>query len=222
MAVEQGMIGIIMATSARAVAPFGGTEPMFNPSPFGVGIPAGAEHPPFVLDISMGVCAISKIDQRHAAGQKLPAGWIIDKNGRPSVEPEDFYKGGAILPIGGDVGYKGYGLAFMIDMLSGALTGAGCSAVTEFRGGNGVFMMVIDVARFRQLEAFEQSVAEVIAKLKAGRTMPGVEQVLIPGESGFLEERKRLNDGIPLAEPTWAAMTDLSRKLSVAPPVPIG
>jgi uncharacterized oxidoreductase len=221
IAVEQQMIGITMATSARAVAPFGGTEPMFNPSPFGVGIPAGQQSP-FVLDISMGTCAISKIDQLHAKGAKLPDGWIIDKDGNPSNEPDDFYSGGAILPLGGDVGYKGYGLAFMIDILGGALTGAGCSAFTDFRGGNGAFMIVIDIARFKPLATFRQSIDQLIEKLKSSRTMPGVSEVMIPGEAGFQAEQKQLRDGIPLADATWRALADLSGKLGVSLPGPIG
>jgi uncharacterized oxidoreductase len=220
MAIEAQMIGITMATSARAVAPFGGTERFFNPSPLGVGIPAGS-HDPFVLDTCMGVCAISKIEQRQARGESLPPGWIINSEGRPSVNPADYFNGGAILPIGGDVAFKGYGLAFMIDLLAGALTGGGCSAVTDFRGGNGVFMIVIDVARFRAVDAFTRSVDEVIAKLKASKTAPGVEEVMIPGEAGFRHEKERLSRGVPVNPTTWSGLVDLTRGLGVPMPEPV-
>jgi hydroxycarboxylate dehydrogenase B len=219
MAVEQGMIGITTVNSTSLVSPFGGVDRMFNPSPIGAGVPSGAEHP-FMLDISMSVCAGGKIDVKKARGEKLPAGWIIDKNGKPSTDPADFYDGGSILPIGGEVGYKGYGLAFLIDILSGALSGNGCASSPEFRGGNGVFMLVLDVSRFSNLDVFKERMKEVTANVKGGRKAPNVSEIMIPGEPEFMTEEAKSRDGIYIEDSTWQTISAIAKRLGVAVPNP--
>jgi uncharacterized oxidoreductase len=220
MAEEQDMIGITTVNSVPSVSPFGGVQRIFNPSPLGAGVPSGMEHP-FMLDISMSVCAQGKVDLKRVRGEELPPGWIVDKDGRPSVDPNDFYEGGSILPIGGDVGYKGYGLAFLVDILSGALSGNGCASSPEFRGGNGVFMLTLDIARFGELEGFKSRMKEVITNVKTSRKAPGVSQIMIPGEPEFMTEEARLKDGIFVEDPTWEAISDIARGLGVAIPEPI-
>jgi len=219
MAVEQEMIGIATVNSSPIVSPFGGIERMFNASPIGAGVPSGAEHP-FMLDISMSVCAGGKIDVKKARGEKLPAGWIIDKDGRPSTNPDDFYEGGSILPIGGDVGYKGYGLAFLIDILSGALSGNGCASSSEFRGQNGVFMLVLDVSRFADVGVFKQRMKEVTTNVKGSRKAPNVSEIMIPGEPEFKTEEARSRDGIFIEDSTWQTISDIAKGLGVAIPSP--
>ncbi|MGA2666190.1 MAG: Ldh family oxidoreductase, partial [Nitrososphaerales archaeon] len=176
MAVDQGMIGMTTVNSVPSVSPFGGVERIFNPSPLGAAVPSGADDP-FLLDISMGVCAQGKIEVKRARGEMLPEGWIVDKEGRPSVDPADFYDGGSILPIGGDAGYKGYGLAFLVDILSGALSGNGCASSPGFRGGNGVFMLTLDVARFGDAGAFKERMKEVTDRVRSSRRAPGVSEI---------------------------------------------
>jgi hydroxycarboxylate dehydrogenase B len=218
MAVEQGMIGMTAVNSVPSVSPFGGVERIFNPSPLGAGVPSGAERE-FMLDISMSVCAQGKIDVKRARGEQLPAGWIIDKDGKPSTNPADFYDGGSILPVGGDVGYKGYGLAFLIDILSGALTGNGCASSPGFRGGNGVFMLVLDVSRFVDLDVFKERMREVTARVKTSRKAPNVSDILIPGEPEFMTEEARLRDGIFIEDSTWGTISDIAKSLGI--PIPI-
>jgi LDH2 family malate/lactate/ureidoglycolate dehydrogenase len=219
MAEEQDMIGIAMVNSTASVSPFGGVDRILNPSPIGAGVPSGTKRP-FVLDISMSVCAQGKIEVKRARGEKLPQGWIIDANGRPSVEPDDFYNGGSILPIGGDVGYKGYGLAFLVDILSGALGGSGCASSPEFLGGNGVFMLTLDVARFGPVGAFERRMEEVITNVKTSKKAPGVKEIMIPGEPEYLTEETRLRDGIFIEDPTWDKISEIARGLGVTPTGP--
>ena len=219
MAEQQDMIGIAMVNSTASVSPFGGVDRMFNPSPIGAGVPSGTERP-FMLDISMSVCAQGKIEVKKARGEELPQGWIIDRDGRPSTNPNDFYDGGSILPIGGDVGYKGYGMAFLVDILSGALSGSGCASSPEFRGGNGVFMLTLDIARFGQIAAFKGRMEEVITKVKTSKKAPGTSEIMIPGEPEFNAEETRLRDGIFIEDPTWEKIQDISRELGIAPPKP--
>ncbi|MDA4113213.1 MAG: Ldh family oxidoreductase [Thaumarchaeota archaeon] len=221
MAEEQGMIGIAMVNSTASVSPFGGVDRIFNPSPIGAAVPSGTERP-FMLDISMSVCAQGKIEVKRARGERLPKGWIIDRDGRPSTDPNDFYDGGSILPIGGDVGYKGYGLAFLVDILSGALSGNGCASSPEFRGGNGVFMLTLDIARFAEVGAFKGRMDEVITKVKTSRKAPGISEIMIPGEPEFVMEDARLREGIFIEDSTWRKISDIARSLGIAPPEPGG
>jgi uncharacterized oxidoreductase len=220
MAMEQDMIGITMVNSNPSVSPFGGVDRLFNPSPLGASVPSGMERP-FLLDISMSVCAQGKIDLKRARGEELPSGWIIDKNGKPSIDPNDFYDGGSILPIGGDVGYKGYGLAFLVDILTGALGGSGCASSPEFKGGNGVFMLTLDVSRFGALEGFKSRMQEVITKVKTSKKAPNVSEIMIPGEPEFLTEEARSASGIFIEDSTWDAISTIAKNLSVAVPQPV-
>jgi hydroxycarboxylate dehydrogenase B len=220
MAEEQGMIGLMVVNSVPSVSPFGGVQRIFNPSPLGAAVPSGMERP-FLLDISMSVCAQGKIDLKKARGETLPPGWIIDRNGNPSVDPNDFYEGGSILPIGGDVGYKGYGLAFLVDILSGALSGSGCASSPEFKGGNGVFMLALDVAHFGGLDGFRSRMKEVITTVKTSRTAPNVSKIMIPGEPEFMTEEDRQANGIFVEDPTWDKISTIAGSLGVAVPDPI-
>jgi len=220
MAVERQMIGIVTVNSTPSVSPFGGVERIFNPSPLGAGVPSGAARP-FMLDISMSVCAQGKIELKRARGEMLPEGWILDKDGRPSSDPADFYEGGSILPIGGEVGYKGYGLAFLVDILSGALSGSGCASSPEFRGGNGVFMLTLDIGRFGRLDAFRERMKAVTETVKASRKAPNVSEIMVPGEPEFITEEARLRDGIFVEDPTWGKISGIARGLGVATPAPI-
>lgn len=221
MAEERGMIGITMVNSIPVVAPFGGVERMFNPSPLGAALPAGADRNPFLLDISMSTCAEGKITVTKARGGRLPPGWIIDKDGTPSTDPEDYFNGGSILPIGGNVGYKGYGLAFLVDILAGALSGNGTASSGEFRGGNGVLMLVIDVRSFGPLDVFERRVAQTIDRVRNSKKAPGVKEILIPGDPEFLEEQKRLKEGVFVEDLTWNKISSLASTLGVPIPSPI-
>jgi len=224
MAVEEDMIGMIMANANPWVAPFGGAERIFNPCPFGIGIPAGKQRP-FVLDISMSVCAAGKIQAKKARNEKkLPEGWIIDKDGNASTNIEDFFGGGSILPLGGSVAYKGYGLAFMIDILAGALTGHGCGSTDAYRFGNsqnGVFMIAVDISRFRDIETFKMKMDEVICRVKKSKKAPGVKEIMIPGEPESLEEEKRLRDGILIPDTVWHEISDVASRLGVTIPLPL-
>lgn len=221
MALEKDMIGMTMSNASGWMAPFGGVERIFNPCPFGIGIPSGKQRP-FVLDISMSVCAAGRIEVKKARGEKkLPEGWIIDKDGNPSTYIDDFFNGGSILPIGGSVAYKGYGLAFMIDILGGALTGHGCGSSADYRFGNGVFMMAVDISRFTDIDTFKMRMDQVICRVKKSKKAPGVKEIMIPGEPESLEEERRLRDGVLVPDTVWHDISDVASRLGVTTPLPM-
>jgi LDH2 family malate/lactate/ureidoglycolate dehydrogenase len=220
IAMEEGMIGMTMVNSTPLMAPLGGLERLFNPSPLGVGIPAGVETP-FVLDISMSVTAAGKIGVKRARGEKLPPGWIMDKQGKPSIDPEDFYAGGSLMPMGGSVAYKGYGLAFMVDILAGILTGNGSASSSERKEGNGVFMIAIDIAHFVPIDVFKKRMDEVIRRVKNSEKAPGTSEIMTPGGPELLEEERRSKNGVNVEENTWRQISDIAKRLDVKLPEPI-
>lgn len=211
---ENDMIGIIVTNSRSLVAPFGGTERLISTNPICVGIPSGRDTP-FLLDMATSVHAEGKIRVRLARNEKVPDGWLIDKDGNPTNDPADFYDGGALLPLGGDVGYKGMGLGLLVDFLGGALTEAGCSSSKEYRtlgGSNGTFIIVINISHFTSTDDYKKRVNEVINNIKNSKTRKNVEEIFIPGEPEELNKKKRLAEGIFISETTWNSIGNIARE----------
>ena len=215
MASENDMIGVVMANSTKIVAPFGGRERMLSTGPICFAFPSYLEFP-LVIDVATSVVAEGKVRVALHKGEKIPLGWIIDKDGNPSSNPKDLYDGGAILPLGGDEhGHKGFGLGLAIEILSGILTGAGC-AYEETKRGNGVFIEVINVERFMPVEEFKRRVGDLVKVIKGSKTRPGFKEILIPGEPEYLTEKVRLRDGIYVPEKTWEEIVNLAKKLGLS------
>ena len=152
IAVENDMIGFMTVNCDPVVAPFGGRSPVLGTNPLSFAIPTGSEKP-ILIDYATAVVSEGKVREALLKGDTIPEGWILDSSGRPTTNPQDLYKPplpplqteilGALLPFGG---HKGYGLNLLVDIFSGALTGAGCDG--EVTKGNGVFLMVINPEGF--------------------------------------------------------------------------
>ncbi|MBS7606816.1 MAG: Ldh family oxidoreductase [Candidatus Bathyarchaeia archaeon] len=214
MALKNDMIGVAMVNSTRFVAPFGGRERMLSTGPISFAFPSDLEFP-LVIDISTSVVAEGKVRVMLHRGEKIPYGWIIDKDGNPSDNPKDLYNGGAILPLGGDeAGHKGFGLGLAVEILSGILSGAGC-AYEEAKRGNGVFFEVINIEDFMPIEEFKCKVGDLIRTIKASKPRPGWKEITIPGEPEYLTERIRLREGIYIPERTWDEIKQIASKLGV-------
>lgn len=214
MASKNDMIGIAMANAPRSVAPFGGKERMLSTGPVSFAFPTNMEFP-FFVDIATSVVAEGKIRVMLHKGEKIPLGWIIDKDGNPSSNPEDYYNGGAILPLGGDdAGHKGFGLGLAIEVLCGVLAGAGC-AYMETKRGNGVFFEVIDISKFMPVEKFKNEVTDLLKAMRSSKPRPGFKEVIIPGELEHLTERIRLKEGIQVPERTWEEIKKIAEKFGL-------
>jgi uncharacterized oxidoreductase len=196
-----GMVFTATGGASEWVAPFEGSAPRMSTNPMAVGVPSDREFP-IVFDMATCVWAEGKFKVLMDTEQPAPENTLIDKQGRPTIRPADLYDGGAILPIGGRQGYKGYLLNFMIEVLAGLLTGGGHAG----REGDRVFnnctmMIVIDVAKFRELPQFKAELEALIRFLKDTPVLEGKE-VLYPGELEARREVETLRTGIPLAAKT--------------------
>ncbi len=215
-----GAIALILASGFRgrgvSAVPFGGAKPLFGTNPLAVGIPAGAE-PAVLIDFATTAVAAGKIEVARAKKEPLPPGSIVDREGRPTTDPEDYYRGGAILPFGG---HKGYALSVMVEFLGRVLTGADAFAEPG-RGGevythSGTTIVAVDPHIFAPAEQYAARADETIERLHAVPPAPGTLGVLVPGEPEERSRRERLVSGIPLAEETWDQILRTARELGVA------
>jgi uncharacterized oxidoreductase len=220
MAAKHDCIGVLMLNGgSRFMAPYGGVARRLPPNPIAISVPT-ASGMPLMLDITTSVAAGGKVEVYHARGQDLPAGWLIDANGQPVTDPGQFRDGSvAMLPFGGAVGYKGYGLAMMIDAIAGGLSWAGCSAANPTRGGSGYFALAIRIDSFIDPDEFKQETQTLVDWVKSSPTMPGVDQIYVPGEVEEVTRRARLAAGIPIEEPTWREICAVAHDLGIAVPV---
>src|SRR5467141_2029146 len=214
MAMRAGMIGIATADSGRSpkhVAPFGGREARLGTNPISIAVPSDLEAP-FYLDMATSAVAAGKIALAVARGEEIPIGWIVDSEGRQTTDPSQFRKGGALLPLGGTEGYKGSGLAAMVEVLCGLLTGLGFGVEPTGRHNDGCFMAVFKVDAFRPLAEFKEEVGQFIRYLKETPPSEGSSGVLYPGEIEHRREQDRRANGIEVEDATWYRLKTLAEQ----------
>jgi LDH2 family malate/lactate/ureidoglycolate dehydrogenase len=212
LAAAEGMIAMITADSGRspkAVAPFGGAQARLGTNPICFAVPSNLEGP-LVFDMATSAAAAGKINVATARGEQVPSGWLIDKDGKPTTDPRVLKNGGALLPLGGAEGYKGTGLAAIVEIFSGLLTGLGFGVEPTGRHNDGCFMAVFKVSAFRDLNTFRQEVTDFANYLKATPPAQGFKEVFYPGEVEFRKEKERRANGIPVEDATWAKLKDLA------------
>ncbi len=212
IAAGEGMIAMITADSGRSpkhVAPFGGAKARLGTNPLCFAIPSNLDGP-LVFDMATSAAAAGKINVATARGDQVPNGWLIDAEGKPSNDPRVLKAGGALLPLGGTEGYKGTGLAAIVEILSGLLTGLGFGVEPTGRHNDGCFIAVFNVAAFRDLGVFKQEVTEFAHYLKATPPAQGFTEVYYPGEIEFRKEQDRRKNGVPVEDSTWNKIKELA------------
>ena len=219
MAAAENFVGIVMVNAGgggQSVAPFGCLARRLATNPFSIAAPSGGPFP-LVLDVATSVAPEGKVRDLCRQAKPVPSGWLINAKGQPSTDPADFYAspGGALLPLGGPVGYKGFGLSFMIDLLAGALSGAGCCRPGAVDPSDGALMIVLDVRRFLPLEQFYEHAQRLMAHVKSSPTLPGFAEIYVPGEIEFREAQRRRREGIRLDDRTWQELRQLAAELRV-------
>src|SRR6266550_4138462 len=183
--------------------------------PISIAVPSDLEAP-FYLDMATSAVAAGKIQLAAARGEEIPTGWIVDSEGRQTTDPTQFRKGGALLPLGGTEGYKGSGLAAMVEVLCGLLTGLGFGVEPTGRHNDGCFMAVFNVAAFRPLKDFKKEVAEFARYLKATPPSEGSPGVFYPGEVEYIREQQRKVSGIEVEDATWDKLRVLAGEYKLA------
>ena len=197
------------------VAPWGGTEQRLATNPIAVAIPTRSA--PIVVDITTSVVAEGKVRVAKNAGKSIPEGWVLDSNGQPTTNPGDLYEGGTLLPLGGREGHKGYGLSILVDILGGALSGAGCGTLTT-KVGNGLFVQLTNPESFCDREDFYDRVDEFVTYLKSSPCREGVTEILLPGEPEQRVTEARSTSGIEIDDTTWSQVSGLAQELGVELP----
>jgi len=213
MAAGEGMIAMITADSGRSpkhVAPFGGAKARLGTNPICFAIPSNLDGP-LVFDMATSAAAAGKINVASARGDMVPNGWLIDADGKPSNDPRVLKAGGALLPLGGTEGYKGTGLAAIVEILSGLLTGLGFGVEPTGRHNDGCFIAVFKVSAFRELDTFKQEVTDFANYLKATPPAEGFKEVFYPGEIEFRKEQDRRANGVPVEDATWGKIKELAQ-----------
>jgi uncharacterized oxidoreductase len=215
-AADQGMLALAMCNSpviGHHVLPWGGRDARLATNPIAYAVPTGKD--PIVADFATSVAPEGKIRFYRNEGQPVPDGWILDSAGNPTNDPRAFYgppKGG-ILPLGGSAGHKGFALSLLVEILGSALVGIGPQDPAFV--GNGNCFMIIDPAAFCPLDVFRRLMDETVAYIKSSRPIPGVAEVLVPGELEFRTLQKRRHDGIPVDDSTLEAMHNYAQRFGV-------
>jgi LDH2 family malate/lactate/ureidoglycolate dehydrogenase len=227
MALERDQIGISLTNTHTAVAPTGGRAATFGTNPIAVAAPT-AGPTPFVLDMATSVVPRGRLEVAQRRQQPLAEGWALDAQGRPTTSADEGLAG-ALLPLGGPLitsGYKGYGLAMAIEMLSavlpGSLYGPLIHTMWDSRSPSdlGQFFMAINIAAFDDPASFKTRLADLLARVKASPRAEGTSEILVAGEREQRATARARALGVPLDREVAAALAALAERHGVAPPFP--
>ena len=218
MPLAHDMIGLYAAIgNANHLPPWGGTAMLLSTNPIAIAVPAD-KRPPIVLDMATTTAAYGKVKMALQRGEQMPVGWMIDHHGQPLTDPKRADEG-FLMPIGGA---KGYGLALTLGLLAGTLNGAAFGkSVVDFNADHttttntGQFIVALDISAFADVAAFKREVDDVWAELKASPTMPGFDEVRLPGESSHHIREQRIVSGIPLPAALARQLEALARELGI-------
>lgn len=224
MAVEAGMIGISGTNARPSAAPTFGTENMLGTNPMTFGIPSDEEFP-FLLDCATSITQRGKVELYAREGKKLPLGWVIDENGESKTDSravlDDLISGKAALtPLGGigeeTAGYKGYGYATVVEILSAALQqGAFMKMLLGVKDGKkvpyplGHFFIAIDISAFAEPDDFKKTTGDILRELRASKKMPGESRIYTAGEKEHETWLSRKDSGITFNEQLFEEFSKL-------------
>jgi len=220
-AARQGTIAIVVQNGPAFVPPFGGLTGIFSTNPFSYALPA-ATHPPVVFDIATTAVAGNKILLAKKRGdEQIPEGWATDRRGRPTTSTKE----ASIDHLQWFGGHKGYGIAFLVEVLAGVLADSsfGRTERTESpvhgrdRVAKGACFLVIDPAAVPRGESFPERLDRLIDDVGRAEPADGVARVLVPGELEHELRATRLAEGIPLAAATRQELSRFAAELGVAP-----
>lgn len=218
LAAEAGLIGFASTNFNPLVAPPGGRTPVLGTNPFAYGLPAKS-HPPLVLDVATSVVAMQKVRVAAETGTAMAEGLIFDAEGLPTTDPARFFEGGSLAPLGAPhAPHKGFGLALLVDVLSGVLTGSGFARGLP-ADSPGCFLWALDPEGFLPRDEFLARMDELVDQIKQGERAPGVDELVLPGERGERRHRELTAAGeVPLDAAGWQLLASGCEALGVPLP----
>jgi LDH2 family malate/lactate/ureidoglycolate dehydrogenase len=212
------MIGLYFAVgNANHLPPWGGLDMLLSTNPIAVAIPTHNETP-IVLDMATTVAAYGKVKAKAQRGEMMPEGWMMDRQGKPLLDPKRSEEG-FLMPIGG---YKGYGLSLVVGLLAGTLNGAAMGKdVIDFNHDDhsvtntGQAIAVIDPSAFGDVQDFKARVDELIRDIRHSERIPGVDRIWLPGEQSEAKRQSYQRDGIALAPALMQQLDKVAAQLQV-------
>mgnify|MGYP005813821917 CR=1 FL=1 len=213
MAAEAGQASLhfLNTSGAQRVAPFGGSDRRLSTNPMAIGVPV-ANGPPAILDITTSTVAEGKLMVAMNKGEHVPDGWIVDKAGRPTTDPKDFYDGGALLTIGA---HKGSGLSILTDLLAGAVTTGRSSDPDDTVLRNNMLSIYVDPSVYDRDHVVLDEAKRFVEGVKASPPARPGEPVLAPGDVERRTRAARLAGGVPIDDKTWQDLIDAARSVGV-------
>jgi L-2-hydroxycarboxylate dehydrogenase (NAD+) len=231
MAARNDMICFTGTNARPSIAPTFGVENMLGTNPLTIGFPTDEDFP-FIIDCATSITQRGKIEHYQRTGKKMPEGWVIDQNGNPVTDPASALKGletgiMALAPLGGIgedlAGYKGYGYAVVVEVLSAALQAGSYLKALRGRdpGGNkcpyrlGHWFIVIDIGSFIEPEEFKKTAGDILRSLRASKKARGYNKIYTAGEKEYMAWLERKDKGVPMNKAVRKAMTETRDELGI-------
>lgn len=208
LAIKKGCIGFVIANTAPAIAPFGGKKPIIGTNPVAVGIPNDDTY--IALDMATSVSARGKLLEAQRKGESIPEGVALDKNGEPTTDPAEGIEG-SILPFGG---FKGYGIAFLIEILTGSLVNAAIgtkvtgTANNEVKCTKGDLFIAIDPDVFVGRETFDSITNEFLDEIRE-------DNGVIPGSLEIARIKENIDNGWELDPVLYETLDSICKDLDI-------
>jgi LDH2 family malate/lactate/ureidoglycolate dehydrogenase len=220
MAAEQGFIGFTTTNTVSLMAPSGGAERVLGNNPLSFAVPR-EDADPILLDIACSTVAAGKLMLAEQKGESIPETWAVDKNGKPTTDPRaGFAEGGSLLPVGN---HKGYGLALIMDILAGVLSGASYGKKvnslynlnTTESLGLGFVMMAINIDKILPKAIFNTRLEDLVSMIIDSEKAEGTNRIYLPGEIEQTVKADRKETGIPINGNLYSELKELSRELGI-------
>ena len=213
LAAEAGQVSLhfLNTSGAQRVAPYGGSDRRLSTNPMAIGVPV-AGGPPAILDITTSTVAEGKLMVALNKGEHVPEGWIVDRHGKPTTDPRDFYDGGALLTIGA---HKGSGLSILTDLLAGAVTTGRSSDPEDPILRNNMLSIFIDPSVYDRDGVVLVEARRFVEFVKDSPPADPRSPVLAPGDAERRTRAARLAQGVPLDDKTWQDLIDAAATVGI-------
>ena len=221
MAADEGMVSIVCAGGqgqvTPATMPFGGASPVLHTNPLAAGFPTSEADRPMMFDFATSCTSGVKIINARNRNQKMPHGYIVDKMGKPTDDPEQFFDGGGHAPFGG---HKGYAIMMMVEYLGRILCGSNALADDRHGGpilrNEGCSMIVFKADLFQAMDAYIELAEEMGRRVRDIPPADGFQQVMMPGDPESAARANRSRDGIPIEKDIWSSMLEAGNLVGMA------